>query len=67
MSGLLPVAVYGLKVPAGDVMVPSLTHFPATVCDRSRRLPPTLPLSFDRIIDRARLTNSLVSVNNGCN
>ncbi|KAI4173979.1 MAG: hypothetical protein LQ348_006440 [Seirophora lacunosa] len=30
MSGLLPVAVYGLKVPAGDVMVPSLTEFPAT-------------------------------------
>ncbi|KAI4260588.1 MAG: hypothetical protein L6R42_003988 [Xanthoria sp. 1 TBL-2021] len=29
MSGLLPVAVYGLKVPAGDVMIPSL-DFPAT-------------------------------------
>ncbi|KAL8809317.1 MAG: hypothetical protein Q9200_003515 [Gallowayella weberi] len=29
MSGLLPVAVYGLKVPAGDVMIPSL-EFPAT-------------------------------------
>ncbi|KAL9000636.1 MAG: hypothetical protein Q9169_000672 [Polycauliona sp. 2 TL-2023] len=29
MSGLLPVAVYGLKVPAGDVMIPSL-QFPAT-------------------------------------
>lgn len=32
MSGLLPVAVYGLKVPAGDVMVPSIVDFPATVC-----------------------------------
>ncbi|KAL8937459.1 MAG: hypothetical protein Q9216_004404 [Gyalolechia sp. 2 TL-2023] len=30
MSGLLPVAVYGLKVPAGDVMVPSIVDFPAT-------------------------------------
>lgn len=30
MSGLLPVAVYGLKVPAGDVMVPSIVEFPAT-------------------------------------
>ncbi|KAL8924895.1 MAG: hypothetical protein Q9208_003778 [Pyrenodesmia sp. 3 TL-2023] len=30
MSGLLPVAVYGLKVPAGNVMVPSLAQFPAT-------------------------------------
>lgn len=31
MSGLIPVAVYGLKVPAGDVMVPALIDFPATV------------------------------------
>ncbi|KAL8715973.1 MAG: hypothetical protein Q9220_000640 [cf. Caloplaca sp. 1 TL-2023] len=30
MAALLPVAVYGLKVPAGDVMVPSLLDFPAT-------------------------------------
>lgn len=30
MSSLLPVAVYGLKVPAGDVMVPALIDFPAT-------------------------------------
>ncbi|KAI4124676.1 MAG: hypothetical protein LQ338_004676 [Usnochroma carphineum] len=30
MTGLLPVAVYGLKVPAGDVMIPSLTGFRAT-------------------------------------
>ncbi|KAL8887461.1 MAG: hypothetical protein Q9215_004967 [Flavoplaca cf. flavocitrina] len=29
MSALLPVAVYGLKIPAGDVMIPSL-DFPAT-------------------------------------
>lgn len=33
MSSLLPVAVYGLKVPAGDVMVPALIDFPATVSD----------------------------------
>lgn len=31
MSSLLPVAVYGVKVPAGDVMIPALTDFPATV------------------------------------
>ncbi|KAL2044978.1 hypothetical protein N7G274_002753 [Stereocaulon virgatum] len=30
MSGLLPVAVYGLKVPSGDVMVPAMEKFPAT-------------------------------------
>lgn len=30
MSGLLPVAVYGLKVPAGDVMIPAVVDFPAT-------------------------------------
>ncbi|KAL8797651.1 MAG: hypothetical protein Q9195_000003 [Heterodermia aff. obscurata] len=30
MAGMLPVAVYGLKVPAGDVMVPALKDFPAT-------------------------------------
>jgi hypothetical protein len=24
MSGLLPAAVYGLEVPAGDVMVPAV-------------------------------------------
>ena len=28
---MLPVAVYGLKVPAGDVMVPAVKDFPATV------------------------------------
>lgn len=32
MSSLLPIALYGLKVPAGDVMVPASTDFPATVC-----------------------------------
>jgi len=31
MSSLLPVAVYGLKVPAGDVLVPANIDFPATV------------------------------------
>ena len=31
MSALLPVAVYSLKVPAGDVMIPALADFPATV------------------------------------
>lgn len=31
MSSLLPVQVYGLKVPAGDVMIPATVEFPATV------------------------------------
>ncbi|KAK4695424.1 FK506-binding nuclear protein, partial [Lecanoromycetidae sp. Uapishka_2] len=30
MSSMLPVAVYGLKVPAGDVMIPAVVDFPAT-------------------------------------
>ncbi|MCJ1450825.1 peptidylprolyl isomerase fpr4 [Mycoblastus sanguinarius] len=30
MSSMLPVAVYGLKVPAGDVMIPAIVDFPAT-------------------------------------
>lgn len=28
---LLPVAVYGLEVPAGEMLVPALAEFPATV------------------------------------
>jgi len=31
MSSMLPIAVYGLKVPAGDVMIPATADFPATV------------------------------------
>ncbi len=31
MSPLLPVAVYGLEVPAGEVLVPAEIEFPATV------------------------------------
>lgn len=31
MSSLLPVRVYGLKVPAGDVMIAATDEFPATV------------------------------------
>ena len=31
MSGMLPIAVYGQKVPAGDVMIPAIVDFPATV------------------------------------
>ena len=34
MSGLLPVAVYGLEVPAGDVMISAVPDFPATVGSR---------------------------------
>jgi hypothetical protein len=31
MSGLLPVALYGLEVPAGEIMIPAAAEFPATV------------------------------------
>ncbi|KAI9823573.1 MAG: peptidylprolyl isomerase fpr4 [Thelocarpon impressellum] len=30
MTSLLPVAVYGLEVPAGDIIVPAVPDFPAT-------------------------------------
>lgn len=32
MTSLLPVGVYGLEVPAGDVMVSAQINFPGTVC-----------------------------------
>ena len=28
---LLPVAMYGLEVPAGDILIPAVPDFPATV------------------------------------
>lgn len=32
MSGsMLPVALYGLEVPAGEIMIPAANEFPATV------------------------------------
>lgn len=31
MSTMLPVAVYGLEVPAGDMPIPAVPDFPATV------------------------------------
>jgi len=37
MSSLLPVAVYGLEVPPGGILVPAAYDFPATVC---RIVPP---------------------------
>lgn len=30
-SGLLPVALYGVEVPPGEIMVPAAIEFPATV------------------------------------
>ena len=44
MSSLLPVQVYGLKVPAGDVMVPAIADFPATVSTKA-------PAIFDLTIE----------------
>ncbi len=32
MSSLLPVAVYGLEVPPGEILIPAAMDFPATVC-----------------------------------
>ena len=37
MSSLLPVALYGLKVPADDVMVPALNNVKSTVSATSLR------------------------------
>ena len=34
MSNLLPVAFYGLEVPAGDVPIPAVPDFPATVSQK---------------------------------
>lgn len=28
----LPVALYGLEVPAGEILIPANPDFPATVC-----------------------------------
>lgn len=41
MSRLLPVAVYGLEVPPGDVMVPASIDFPATIRITMAALDPT--------------------------
>ena len=32
MSGTQPVAVYGLKVPPGDILIPAVPDFAAMVC-----------------------------------
>ena len=52
MSSLLPVQVYGLKVPAGDVMIPAIADFPATVSTRA-------PAIFDLDIEIGQLTSQL--------
>ncbi|MCJ1465241.1 peptidylprolyl isomerase fpr4 [Pseudocyphellaria aurata] len=43
MSSLIPVAVYGLKVPAGDEMVPALKDFPATFRITMAAIDPSAP------------------------
>lgn len=42
MTSLLPVGVYGLEVPAGDVMVPAQINFPGTVCKLQSSRPTSL-------------------------
>ncbi|KAK4251232.1 hypothetical protein C7999DRAFT_28262 [Corynascus novoguineensis] len=41
MSPLLPVAVYGLEVPTGEVMVPAEIEFPATIRITMAAIDPT--------------------------
>ncbi|KAK3903086.1 hypothetical protein C8A05DRAFT_14941 [Staphylotrichum tortipilum] len=41
MSPLLPVAVYGLEVPVGEVMVPAEIEFPATIRITMAAIDPT--------------------------
>lgn len=43
MSALLPAAVYGLEVPAGDVMVPAGADFPSAFRITMAALDPTAP------------------------
>lgn len=65
MSSLLPVAVYGLKVPAGDVMVPASIDFPATVSDS---IPESSMRACDRASEKQVFSNlqALVPYHNGC-
>lgn len=48
MSPLLPVAVYALEVPPGEVMVPADIEFPAIV--RVLRFPRAVPMQSDATI-----------------
>ncbi|KAL2270879.1 hypothetical protein VTJ83DRAFT_250 [Remersonia thermophila] len=41
MSSLLPVAVYGLEVPPGEIMVPAEIEFPATIRITMAAIDPT--------------------------
>ncbi|KAK4153385.1 hypothetical protein C8A00DRAFT_43676 [Chaetomidium leptoderma] len=41
MSPLLPVAVYGLEIPTGDVLVPAEIEFPATIRITMAAIDPT--------------------------
>lgn len=57
---MLPVALYGLKVPAGDVMVPASVDFPATVILTHSR-------DFQEAISMDDAANSsAVSYHHGC-
>ncbi|KAK3328828.1 hypothetical protein B0H66DRAFT_487122 [Apodospora peruviana] len=41
MASLLPVAVYGVEVPAGEIMVPAAIDFPATIRITMAAIDPT--------------------------
>ncbi|KZF22376.1 hypothetical protein L228DRAFT_221249 [Xylona heveae TC161] len=47
MSGMLPVAVYGLEVPAGDVIIPAVPDFPATFRITMAAIDPSAPAQND--------------------
>lgn len=48
MSGaLLPVAVYGLEIPVGDILVPAAVEFPATIRFTMAAIDPTAPPQAD--------------------
>ncbi|KAI9720627.1 MAG: hypothetical protein M1812_002807 [Candelaria pacifica] len=47
MSSLLPVAVYGLEVPAGDVIIPAVPDFPATFRITMAAIDPSAPPQVD--------------------
>ena len=60
MSPLLPVAVYGLEVPVGEVMVPAEIEFPATVCVSLRALRPPSDLLFANSPAQIRITMAAI-------
>ncbi|KAI9810344.1 MAG: peptidylprolyl isomerase fpr4 [Pycnora praestabilis] len=51
MSSLLPVAVYGLEVPAGDIIIPAVPDFPATFRITMAAIDPSAPAEVDAAVN----------------